>query len=245
MLPDSPTRQSPVLALALAVVALLLLAAVLLVVAERSVGDADPQESTAVSGGGSPGLQIPVPVDPSPTEYVKLTPGDAEFNQFPSEFTDFPIYWVGQEFGGHALRFIIRHIFSPEAGSPTQNSVRFLYDSCGAEKLTDGGCPPPLQIIIQPYCLVPPELLGEGARPAGIEKVRGGADALISGGGLRIWTGDATIQIYASSAQLLEDATAALVSSNGLGPVGAGSALPAPDPDCSGYRMVPQPADRG
>lgn len=240
-MPDSPTRQFPILALALAVVALLLLAAVLLVVAERSAGDTDTQESTAVSEESSPGLQIPVPVNPSPSEYRTITPGDAEFSQFPSEFADFPLYWVGEEFGGHSLRFIIRQVFSPEDGSLTQNRVKFLYGNCGADKLTDGGCPPPLQIYVEPYCLVPPEFVGEGTRPTGIEKVRGGADALTVGGGLRIWTGDVTIKIYASSAQLLRDATAALVSPNGLGPTGAGSELPAPDPDCSGYKTVPYP----
>ena len=196
--------------------------------------------ATAVFGGSSPsGLQIPVPLDPAPSEYVKLAPGDAEFEPFLSGFSEFPLYWVGEEFGGHALRHITRQIFSPGDGGVSQNNVKFLYGSCGAENLTDGGCPFPLEIVISPYCLVPPELLGEGTRPAGIEKVRGGADAVTAGGGLRIWTGDITIKIYASSPQLLEDATAALVSPNGLGVTSAGSPLPAPAPDCSGYKTVP------
>ena len=204
--------------------------------------------ATTVFGGSSPawqGAQFPRPIDPGPSEYLKLSPGDSGFAEFPSAFEDFPLYWVGEEFGGHPLRYIIRQVFSPADGSPTRNSVEFLYGSCGAEKLTEGGCPPPLQIIIQPYCLVPPELIGDGARPTGIEKVRGGADALAAGGGLRIWTGDVTITIYASSAQLLEDATAAFVSPGGLEPVGAGSPLPAPDADCSEYEIVPHPVGLG
>lgn len=201
--------------------------------------------ATSVFGGSppaSPGSEFPLPINPSPSEYLKLTPGDPGFDSFPSGFADFPIYWVGQEFGGYPLRFIIRSVFSPQDGSPSENKVAFLYGSCGAEKLTDGGCPPPLQIIIQPYCLVPPELVGHGSRPANMEKVRGAADAVSAGGGRRIWTGDVTIKIYASSVQLLEDATAAFVSPNGMGPASVGATLPAPAPDCSGYKMVPYPA---
>jgi len=202
---------------------------------------------TAIPGVDTPtGLLIPVPLDPAPSEYLRLAPGDAEFARFPSEFSDFPIYWVGEKFGGYSLRDIIRDVFSPEDGSPTGNSVSFIYGSCviepDADGVIDGGCPPPLQIIVQPYCLVPPELIGHGARPAGTEKVRGGADAVTVGGGLRIWTGDVTVKIYASSPQLLEDATAAIVSPNGLGVTSVGSPLPAPNPDCSGYEMVPYPA---
>ena len=203
--------------------------------------------ATSVFGGGdSPGvLQIPVPVDPRPSESLRLLPGDAEFEAFPFEFADFPIYWVGEEFGGHSLRNILRQIVSPEDGLVAQDTVKFLYGNCGAEKLTDGGCPFPLAITIQPYCIVPPELIGDGTRPINIEKVRGGADALMVGGGLRLWTGDVTVKIYASSPQLLEDATTALASPNGLGPAGVGDALPAPERDCSAYEMVPHPAKRG
>ena len=192
------------------------------------------------------GLLIPMPIDPAPSEYLRLAPGDAGFKEFPAEFSDFALYWVGEEFGGHALRYIIRHVFSPGDGSPTQNSVTFLYGSCVIEPnedgMIDGGCPPPLQIIIAPYCLVPPELIGNGTKPPDMVTVRGGADAVTSRGAIRIWTGDVTIKIYASSSQLLEDATAAMVSPNGLGATSADSPLPAPDPDCSGYKMVPHPA---
>lgn len=199
--------------------------------------------ATAVLGQSSPsGLQIPVPLDPGPPEYRELAPGDVEFAGFLSGFSDFPLYWVGEEFGGHALDVVIRQVYSPEDGGPTQNIVKFLYGTCQVDISTEGGCSAPLQINIKPYCLVPPELIGDGARPDGIGKVRGDADAITVGGGLRIWTGDVTIKIYASTPQLLEDATAALVSPNGVGAVSAGSRLPAPAPDCSGYKTVPHPA---
>ncbi len=229
------------------ILALLLLTVGLVLSACPGLATDGELSPTAIPGGETPtGLLIPVPLDPAPSAYLRLAPGDPGFEEFLAEFSDFALYWVGEEFSGLALRDIIRHVFSPGDGGLTQNSVSFLYGSCVIEPnedgMIDGGCPPPLQIIISPYCLVPPELIGHGARPDGIEKVRGDADAMTVGGGLRIWTGDVTIKIYASSPQLLQAATAALVSPNGLGAMTADSPLPAPDPDCSGYKMVPHPA---
>lgn len=195
--------------------------------------------ATNVLGGDPPQAQLPIPVDSPPSEYTRLTPGDAEFAVFPVQFKDFPIYWVGEEFAGHPLRFIIRQVFSPTGDNLAENEVSFIYGSCGAEHHIDGGCAPPLQIQVSPYCLIPPELVGNGTFPTDLVKVRGGADAVTAGGGLRLWTGAVTIKVYASSDELLEDATAALVSPNGLGVSTAGALLPAPDRDCSGYRTVP------
>ncbi len=232
----------------LRILALLLLAAGGLVLSACPGLTTDGEMSpTAIPVGETPtGLLIPVPLDPAPSEYLRLAPGDSGFEEFLAEFSDFALYWVGEEFGGHALRHVNWQVVSPADGGVAQNNVSFLYGSCviepDADGMIDGGCPFPLQIIISPYCLVPPELIGHGARPDGIEKVRGGADALRSRGAIRIWTGDITIKIYASSPQLLEDAIVAMVSPNGLGVTSAGSPLPAPDPDCSGYKMVPHPA---
>lgn len=196
--------------------------------------------ATVISGGDSPSAsEYARPLNPEPSSYVKLTPGDDGFSEFSSEFSEFPIYWVGEEFGGHSLRFIIRHVFSPEDGSPTQNSVRFLYGTCDSGG--EGGCAPPLQIIVQPYCLVPPGVIAPVVISSGMTKVRGGADAMLVGDGLRIWTGDITLKIYAANTQLLEDATAAFFSPNGLGPPAAGDELPVPNRDCSEYEMIPYP----
>ncbi len=158
------------------------------------------------------------------SSYLQLTPGDAEFSEFPNEFADFPIYWVGDEFGGHNLRYVIRHIFSGENVIEPENSVSFIYGTC--EIVGEGGCSPPLQVIIEPYCYVPPELVGNGTRPSGIEKMRGGADAIEVGGGVRLWTGDVTIKVYTAPG-LMEETIAALTSPNGLG-VSAGEDMPQP-----------------
>ena len=233
-------RSLPFLILAL----LVLTAGVLVLSACPGIRTDGEMSPTAIPVEETPtGLLIPMPQDPAPSEHRKIAPGDAEFAEFLSGFSDFPIYWVGEEFGGHSLRNITRQVFSPGSGKPAQNSVKFLYGDCQAENpTTDGGCPFPLEIVISPYCLFPPELIGNGTKPPDMVTVRGAAVAVMSRGAIRIWTGDVTIKIYASSPQLLEDATAAMVSPNGLGATRTGSPLPAPDPDCSGYKMVPHPA---
>ena len=175
----------------------------------------------------------------------KLQPGDSDFEAFPSEFDEFPIYWVGEEFGGHELRKIIRQV-SLDSGLRDQNSVTFLYGTCviepGPDGRIDGGCPPPLQIIVQPYCIVPPELVGNGTRPSGIEKIRGGADAVGSGGDIRLWTGDVTVKVYAPL-ELEDEVIDALTSPNGLG-VAAGEDMPPPaDHDCPPLFILTPPFD--
>lgn len=197
--------------------------------------------ANTVLGEDPPGsLEFPRALDPPPSDYQDLRPGDSGFDEFPTAFTDFPLYWVGEEFQGHPLRHIIRNVFSPQDGSPTENKVAFIYGSCTSK--SERACLPPLEIIIEPYCLRPPSLLDASRLASSPTKVRGDAEAVMVGGGLRIWAGRVTIKIYAATPQLMEDTTAAFVSANGMGPAGIGSALPAPDTDCSGYETVPLPA---
>ena len=195
--------------------------------------------SLSVGGGGDPPgmLEINRPLNPPESEFTQLTPGDAEFARLPGNFSDFPLYWLGNEFGGHSLRYIVRQVFTPPDQGMAYNSVAFLYGTCSDDPSVR--CQPPLQIVVEPYCLVSPELVGNGTRPANMVKVRGGADAVNAGGGLRIWTGDVTLNISASTPELLDAATAGFYSSNGLGPAGAGDTLPAPNPDCSDYESIP------
>ncbi len=174
-------------------------------------------------GGGSP--------SDGQSSYLQLTPGDEGFAEFPNEFVDFAIYWVGEEFAGHKLRHIIRNEFSGENVLRPENGVSFLYGTC--EIVGEGGCPPPIQIITEPRCFVPPELVGNGVRPVGIETVRGDADAIEVGGGTRLWTGDVTVKVYTAPG-LMEATIAALTSPNGLG-VSAGEDMPPPVDDCPPY----------
>ena len=200
--------------------------------------------ATSVLGGDSPSeAEFSRPNDPGPSTHFAIRPEDPGFAAFLTDFSDFPIYWVGNDFAGLSLDYVARSVFSPEDGSPTENSITFFYGSCVFQEMpAEGGCSRPLSIVVRPYCLIPPEMIASEAAASDTTKVRGGADAMSVGGGLRIWTGGATIKIYTSSLELLEGATGALVSPNGLGPAEEGDALPAPDGECSGYEMVPYPA---
>ncbi len=200
--------------------------------------------ATAVFGQSSPtSPDFSRPKDPGPSANFTMRPEDPGFAAFLTDFSDFPIYWVGNDFAGLSLDYVARSVFSPEDGSPTENSITFFYGSCVFQEMpAEGACFRPLSIVVRPYCLIPPEMIASEAAASDTTKVRGGADAMSVGGGLRIWTGGATIKIYASSPELLDGATGALVSPNGLGPAEEGDALPAPDGECSGYEMVPYPA---
>ena len=219
-----------------AIVAALIAAGVVLSLTVGGGGGNQAQSSTAIVDPPTE-LEFKRPIDPPPSVYKELKPGDAEFDRFPADFSDFPLYWLGDEFQGHSLRYIIRDVLSPQSGMWTENSVRFLYGSCAAEEIADGGCPPPLQIIAEPYCLKPPSMMPNQA--SGTAKFRGGAESMTSPNALRVWTGGVAIKIYASTPELLDAATAGFYSSNGLGPAGAGDTLPAPDRDCSDYETIP------
>lgn len=195
--------------------------------------------ATTIFGDDPPsGTEFPRPIDPPPFESRRLTPADEEFALFPSEFDEFAIYWVGDEFRGLPLRHIVRYVSPPDA-IRVENKVAFLYGEC--EMPAEGGCPPPLQIIIEPYCLVPPSLIDQAPGASTTTEIRGTATSREAGGGLRIWTGGVTVKVYASSPSLLEEATEELRSPNGLGPRDAGDPLPVPAADCSGYEMAPLP----
>lgn len=200
--------------------------------------------ATAVFGQSSPsGPEFSRPKDPGPSANFTLRPEDPAFADFVTDFAEFPIYWAGNEIAGLPLDFVVRNVFSPADGSPPENSISFFYGDCVFEESpAEGACSRPLIIVVRPYCLIPPEMITRDAAIAGTTKVRGGADALSVGGGVRIWTGDATVKIYASSLELSDAVTAALVSPNALGTVRASDDLPAPNRDCSGYEMVPFPS---
>jgi hypothetical protein len=58
-------------------------------------------------------------------------------------FDAYPLYWIGERFE----RWDLEHV---DVDNP--NVVAFIYGTCEVEIGTDGGCPPPLQIQIQPLC---------------------------------------------------------------------------------------------
>jgi hypothetical protein len=58
-------------------------------------------------------------------------------------FDRYPLYWVGERFE----KWDLEHVDLAAGGFST-----FIYGTCEIEVGTDGGCPPPLQIQIQPLC---------------------------------------------------------------------------------------------
>jgi hypothetical protein len=58
-------------------------------------------------------------------------------------FTRHPLYWVGESFE----RWDLEHV---DVG--TSEFAAFIYGTCEPPGGIDGGCPPPLQIQIQPLC---------------------------------------------------------------------------------------------
>jgi hypothetical protein len=58
-------------------------------------------------------------------------------------FTRHPLYWVGERFE----KWDVEHV---EVG--TGEFATFIYGTCEPPGGIDGGCPPPLQIQIQPLC---------------------------------------------------------------------------------------------
>ncbi len=152
--------------------------------------------------------------------YVSLAAGDAGFDELITEFDDYPIYWVGDEFGGHQLRFVIRDGIT----------ISFIYGECGP--VSDGGCPPPLQIRTEQFCMESPPL-GYRGWPTGLEKVRGQAEFRVRDS-LQLWTGGVMVRVFASP-DLFDGVLAALNTSNGVGATGVASQLLAPSPDCSDF----------
>jgi hypothetical protein len=58
-------------------------------------------------------------------------------------FDSYPLYWVGE----HFEEWDLEHINVARGGVAS-----FIYGTCELEMFSDGGCPPPLAIQIQPLC---------------------------------------------------------------------------------------------
>ena len=160
-------------------------------------------------------------------------------------FDEFAVYWVGEEFRGLPLTSIRRHDTSstdPPAFRP-ESSISFMYGTC--EPSSDGGCPPPIQIIIEPYCNKAFVRAWENPEPFREHAEISGAEIESS---LDVWTGDVAIKIYAFGESGDPRAVAeALVSLNGRGPTEPGAPLPAVSAQCSPfcYSEPPDPSVEG
>jgi hypothetical protein len=187
--------------------------------------------SLLVSALSSCGGAVPNP-STKPGDHRDRTPplqGDWTIEEA-QRFEEFSLYWVGEEFRGLPLTDISR--FDSRSNDPPvlrpENSVTFMYGTC--KPPGDGGCSPPIQIIVQPYCKMAFVHAGDNPEP-----FRKGAE--ISGAeiesNLYVWTGNAAVQIYAYGESGGPRAVAnGLVSMNNDSVLTPSGALPAVSVDC-------------
>ena len=152
----------------------------------------------------------------------------AAFAQFVTDFNDFPLYWVGLEFQGLPLTSVIRAYY-PDV-SPPEDFVGLDYGTCTPS--SDGGCAPPLQITVTPYCSARPGMYAPESEASDMFKIRG-ADAQFIAGGLWLWMDTVVVKIAGGPPTQLLEAAEALVAANGSGPRAAGQPFPPLNPDCS------------
>ena len=115
------------------------------------------------------------------------------------QFNEFPLYWLGESYDGLPLTRIIRYRYDPEPPIPAvtaEDSVAFIYGTCTPSP--ESGCAPPLQIIVEPYCTRPPEIIAPLANVGSSFDIRGATAQWVTDH-LRIWTGDVSTTIFAAA----------------------------------------------
>lgn len=133
-------------------------------------------------------------------------------------FDEFSLYWVGEEYDDLRLTEVIRAKY--------ENSVAFIYGSCTPSG--EGGCAPPLQIVVRPCTLEPREPVGAGDP----FDVRGAMARNVGGFGdhLRIRTRDVVVTIFSRPGTPIE--VAQHLRLVGEGPEGAEKPLGPPNVSC-------------
>lgn len=131
------------------------------------------------------------------------------------EFTQYPLYWVGERFEGRDLTAV----------SVDRKNVTFIYGTCVLELPADGGCGPTLQIQIWPRCVT------LEAAKSGLE-IRGAPLNYSYGGDPILYTDRVEIRVFAghgATRGMRMRALRALRSANRVPPViDAADPLPAP-----------------
>lgn len=129
------------------------------------------------------------------------------------EFEEFSLYWLGENYDGLPLTAIVG----------AEDRVAFIYGTCTPS--SDGGCAPPVQIVLQPYCMRPPERLSERVKSGPPVTIRGVSAQPLDMYQIRVWIGDVTMDLFAE--QPLE--AAEHLRGVELGGPLPGEALPQPD----------------
>ncbi len=158
----------------------------------------------------------------------------AVFQEAATEFQDFPLYWLGLEFQGLPLTGITRSY--RQHVTPPEDHVILKYGTCTPPR--EGGCSPPLQVRLEPYCYAQPAGYVPEAKDGAIFKVRG-ASAQYIGGGLQLWMGSVAVKLYAHPEERMLEAAEALVATYGTGPATADQQFPPLDSDCSDFTLEP------
>lgn len=114
-------------------------------------------------------------------------------------FTDFPVFWAGEEFAGVPLEAIVRANYlsavRPEF-TLVENSVSFLYGRCVPPESGEGGCPNPYQVTVQPACMLPRNFV-ERSQIESETTVRGVPAEVFFDGHIVLWTQEVAITIFA------------------------------------------------
>lgn len=123
-------------------------------------------------------------------------------------FDEFPVYYLGESFGGLPLSAIYRIDDRPFPGEAVRrDDVTFVYGSCVAER--GSGCLPPLQVQSWSACERP-----RGLYPYAADEIftMDGKPAAIyeEGRRLELAAGRTTVVLYASDPKELRSAAAAL-----------------------------------
>ena len=186
-----------------------------------------------VAGIACGGREVPNP-SPDPRDHVERTPPNIGHwtIEEAQRFTEFALYWVGEEFRGLPLTDIYR--FDSRSNDPPvlhpESSVTFMYGTCKPPGglFAEGGCSPPIQIIVQPYCATADLHLERSPFRENAEISSAEIDSTRF-----VWTGDVAVTIYAyGESGGPRDVAEALVSMNGRGPTEAGAPLPAITAQC-------------
>ena len=148
------------------------------------------------------------------------------------KFEGFPVYWLGESFQGLPL-VAVQRIEDPGAfpGRPyndPRNEVAFLYGDCTIAP-GESSCPVPLDIVIRPYCEVPPEVVADAVKTGPPEEIRGAVVQRMGRSHMQLWTSNVTIGIDATDEALVDEAVRNLVRLNGDKPSSPEEALGAPD----------------
>ncbi len=129
-------------------------------------------------------------------------------------FEGYPLYWLGEEFAGYELASVLE---------PTNGTVGFVYGTCDPVG-DDGGCSPPVQVLVTPLCH---ELAVVTRDPAWKARdVRGAPVARLDGP--IVLTDGVQVKVYARSSPLARRALEALRTINHAGAeIGPDDPLPA------------------